>query len=134
MLLALFLLTPPIKNRGNFNICLTSDVSCGYGSGWGDVNFLVNLHAFSLPAHYVDHVAWARCGDGWGDVNVRVRSLAVDLQLAIQIQQWQRPLDSCATCLGAHPRKRARVFTGSEKTLFLYDTVGIFADPQARDL
>ena len=34
------------KDAGTFNVFLTSDVSCGYGSGWGDVNVLVNLHAF----------------------------------------------------------------------------------------
>ena len=28
----------------------------------------------------------------------------MDLQLAVQIQQWQRPLDSCATCPEAHQK------------------------------
>ena len=74
------------------------------GMGLGGV-MLTFVLACTLSAHYVNHDAWVGYGDGWGDVNVRVRSLAVDLQLAIQIQQWQRPLDSCATCLGAHPRR-----------------------------
>ena len=36
------------KDAGTFNVYLTSDVSCGYGSGWGDVNVRVNLHAFCI--------------------------------------------------------------------------------------
>ena len=32
------------------------------------------------------------------------KPLAVDVQLAVQIQQWQRPLDSCATCPEAHQK------------------------------
>ena len=36
------------KNVWTFNVYLTSDVSCGYGSGWGDVNVRINLHAFCM--------------------------------------------------------------------------------------
>ena len=74
----------------------------GMGMDGVTLTFLLTC---TLSAHYIDHVAWVGYGDGWGDVNVRVMSLAVDLQLAIQIQQRQRPLDSCGTCLGAHPRR-----------------------------
>jgi hypothetical protein len=36
------------EDAGTFSVFLTSDVSrgYGYGAGWGDVNVLVNLHAF----------------------------------------------------------------------------------------
>ena len=92
------LLNAAHEDAGTFNVFLTSDVSCGYGDGWGDVNVLVNLHGFlhttsitllglgmgmggvilnlvltcTLSAHYVDHVAWVCYGVGCGDVKFRV--------------------------------------------------------------
>ena len=86
----------------------------GLGMEVGGVMSLSML-TLTMGACYVADIPWAAAileqvlaqdfGDqikGWP---CEPKPLAIYLQLAIQIQQRQRPLDSCFRCFEAHRRK-----------------------------